>query len=142
MGRKVHIELNTTIEDDGQTEQNTLKEKGYFYQKGNIHVLTYDEKIDEAVIKTMITIQQDKVSIKRTGMLSMHQQFHKNQLTENVYQHPHGNIHMETYTKTIDYQALTATQTGQLQLRYHVKLNGQQERKHELRLWFTEEEAT
>ncbi|MFD1036893.1 DUF1934 domain-containing protein [Virgibacillus byunsanensis] len=131
----VQIELKTAIEDDGQLEHSTIKQSGNFYHKNNIDVLTFKEDMEGLIIRNMITIQKDKVSIKRTGSISMNQQFRVNQLTENVYQHPHGNIHMETFTKDMEY----LPDNGLLTVNYIVKLNGQEERKHQLVLSFTEE---
>lgn len=139
-GLKVELELHTTIDDDGQLEENTTAQSGLLYQSGNRHVLLFDEGLEDgSIVKNMITIQSDKVSIKRTGPITMHQQFYLNRITENVFQHPHGNLHMETTTTSIDYQPLSAYGNGILKLYYNVKLNGQNERKHTLTLSLKEE---
>ncbi|MUK89615.1 DUF1934 family protein [Ornithinibacillus sp. L9] len=142
MGRQVMVELRTTIDDNGHKEHNTSKQKGMLHQKQNMDVLTFEEKTeDQQMIKNLITIQQEKVSIKRSGAVSMHQQFHANQTTENVFKHPHGNIHMETFTDNISYHSTDNARSGQLTIDYKVKLNGQAERKHELMLTFNEEDT-
>jgi uncharacterized beta-barrel protein YwiB (DUF1934 family) len=115
---------------------------GVFQQKETLAVLTYKEEIEgHGTVNTLITIQSGKVSIKRKGAVSMHQKFRLQHPTENVYQHPHGNIHMETYTDQMTYIPPESEKSGRLRLEYNVKLNGQEERKHTLELVFTEEDA-
>ncbi|MFD2044386.1 DUF1934 domain-containing protein [Ornithinibacillus salinisoli] len=142
MNRQVMVELITTIDDNGHKEYSKTKQKGTYYQKNNLDVLTFEEQTeDERTIKNMITIQQGKVSIKRSGVVSMHQKFHTKQTTENVFRHPHGNIHMETFTDTIHSQPLGLSNAGRLKIDYTVKLNGQDERKHTLELTYDEEDS-
>lgn len=135
MEKQVRIQLQMEIEDDGLIEKSTSSQVGKYYQKGNVDVLTFEEKTeDNQSIKSLITIYPEKVNIKRTGYVTMNQQFRSESVTENVYKHPHGHIHMETYTKSIRYQALEGKEEGQLHIHYTVKLNGQDERNHSLRL--------
>jgi len=132
---KVTIKLNTTIDDQGEMEYNTVEESGQFFRRGEVDVLIYEEEIEEgAHIRNLITIKQDKVNIKRTGPITMNQQFLLNQKTETHYQHPHGQLHMETYTKSVTYESAATSCQGRLTISYTVKLNGMDERKHVLEL--------
>lgn len=140
VNKKVAIELRTTIDDNGQMEYNTINQRGNFYKRNELDVLTYEEKSDgQGVIKNLITIQADRVSIKRSGNVTMNQKFRTNHTTENVFQHPHGNIHMETYTTSISYKTSTYNDEGELAIFYTVRLNGQEERNHELVLTYKED---
>ena len=141
MERKVRIHLHTVIEDNGQKETNTSKQHGKYYRKDNMDVITFEEKTEDGhMIKGLITIQPEKVNIKRSGIVSMNQQFRQEKVTENVYTHPHGNIHMETFTKKIDYQAFEGHNEGLLKIDYTVKLNGQEERNHMIMLKIIKED--
>lgn len=141
--KQVSVELQTTIDDNGQKEYNTVKGKGHLYQNDNMDVLTYRETAEDGkAINNMISIHTNKVSVKRTGVVSMHQQFREQQTTENVFQHPHGNIHMETFTNAINYHVLSEQQNGLLTIDYIVKLNGQNERAHQLKLMIRHKEDT
>lgn len=132
--------LQMKITDDKETERTTTHYTGDFYHRENMDVITFQEKNDEDLsIKNLITIHNDKVSIKRTGDVTMHQQFRVKQTTENVFKHPHVNIHMETYTHKLGYQAPNDTDTGKLSIDFTVKLNGQEEREHQLTLLIKEE---
>ncbi|WP_077329390.1 DUF1934 domain-containing protein [Virgibacillus siamensis] len=140
--KSITIEMQTMIDNDGEMEYNTLNESGTYYEKGNRCILTYEETTDDgAAIKNLITINPDRVSIKRVGVVTMHQQFHTGQKTENVFQHPHGNIHMETYTDTIAFQSLTGERNGLLTIDYSVSLNGQEARTHKLEMTLKKEES-
>lgn len=141
-GRNVMIELSTSILDNGSQEESHMKHSGEFFQKGKLDVLRYVEQgEDGSSTKSLITIQPDKVSIKRTGNVTMNQQFQQGQITENMLKHPYGSMHMETSTQTISYQAPSEHSEGRLIIDYTVKLNGQDERSHEIKLTFTEEGA-
>ena len=137
--KDVSIRLKTIIADGKDQEVNELQVKGSFFQKGNLDVLNFTEKIETSEINTLITIQQGKIAIKRSGAVSMHQRFHLGQATETVYKHPHGNIHMETFTKQIHYRPLQSGIAALLALDYAVKLNGQDARNHRLELLFEED---
>ena len=143
MEKEVYIELHMTIDDDGQMEYNTIKSTGIYYQKGNLDVLRFEEAAeDDTQVNNFITIQQNKVNIKRSGHMTMNQQFRTEQITENVLKHPYGTMHMETDTKTITYQPLTDKDNGSLVMSYTVKINGQEKRKHELTLTYKQEDGT
>lgn len=138
--KNVELELHTTIDDHGQIETNTTKETGRLYVRENMDVLTYDDTLEDgSVVHNMLKIQSGRVSIKRSGTVSMHQQFDLSRMTENVFQHPHGNLHMLTTTRSIDYQPLNGSKRGLLKIYYTVQLNGQDERKHTLTLSLKEE---
>lgn len=140
--KKVSVELRTVIDDAGTKEYNTVNQTGNFFKKDKFDVLTYDEEVEQGPpVRNLITIYPDKVSIKRTGIVKMHQQFQVNQLTENLYKHPHGNIHMETFTNAINYQELTLEHHGFLAIDYTVRLNGQEDREHQLQLAIKEEDS-
>jgi uncharacterized beta-barrel protein YwiB (DUF1934 family) len=139
---KVDIILRTTITDQEETEKNELKHTGYFYRNDSFDVLKFDERLEEGVsVRNLITLQKEKVTIKRSGAVSMNQKFQENKITENVYHHPHGTMHMETFTNSIRYQLLDDANEGRLKIIYQVKLNGQANRKHELTLIFKEESS-
>ncbi|HEX6594776.1 MAG TPA: DUF1934 domain-containing protein [Bacillota bacterium] len=135
MSESIWIKLHTTIDDGGEKEYHVTTQSGIIYRRNNMHVLMFEEQLGhDETVKNLITIVPEKehVSIKRSGSVSMNQKFIKHQLTENVFQHPHGSFHMETFTKTMDYQ-LTASKS-KLNIEYTVKLNGQKERNHSLSL--------
>lgn len=136
--KEVTIHINTTIEDNGMMEHYETKARGRLFIRGNRHVLQFTTSELDEPTNNLYTIQEDAVSIKRSGAVDMFQKFLKNQITENVYKHPHGMIHMETMTDHLVH--LTSDKTGRLHITYEVKLNGQEKRNHSLQLVYKEEE--
>lgn len=135
---EVQLKLHTEIQELGEKAVTTVEEAGTFYQKGNTTVLKFTENQEEE-ISSLITIQPEKVSVKRTGAVDMHQIFKKKRLTENVYKHAYGTILMETYTDQILYQEPENGREGRLFISYTTKLNGEGNRRHRLTLTFKEE---
>ncbi|WP_152656903.1 DUF1934 domain-containing protein [Oceanobacillus sp. CFH 90083] len=135
---QVHITLKTVIDDLDSGEQETQEQSftGEWMKKGSIDVLKYEEVMEEAgKIQNIIMIRPERVSIKRTGAIQMNQQFQSGQKTENIYQHMHGNIHMETYSESITFTEDIMPRV--LEINYTMKLNEQMERKHQLKLQFS-----
>ena len=132
---RVAIELHSRIDDEGEIEESTTTTTGFLYSKGKMDVIKYTESLDEHdthMVHNLLTIHPEKVSIKRSGAMQMHQQFVCEKTTEGLLQHPHGSIHMETYTQSIHYQPWTHQGTGRLTINYLATLNGQDTRSHQL----------
>lgn len=132
---KVVIELHSRIDDHYEIEESTAKTSGVLYTKGQMNVVKYTEDLDEdgdLTVHNLLTIQPEKVSVKRSGAMQMHQQFVNGQTTECLLQHPHGSIHMETYTKSIHHQPIHQQGPGRLTIDYLVTLNGQETRNQQL----------
>ena len=139
--KKVKIDISTIIIDGEEKEHNAQQQSGELFLKDGKQVLTYEDKLEDgSLVKSLITIQKQKVTISRSGAIKMNQKFMAGQITENVYQHPHGKLHMETYTKTIGQTSSSDPIGGSVDIAYTVKLNGQDERNHTLRLAYNEEE--
>lgn len=139
--KSVIIELRSMIDDEGEKELHIVKQKGYYYKRKGIEVLTYQEDVeDNGVINNLITIADGKVNINRSGAFSVNQQFLLKRKSECLYQHPHGNIHMSISTQSITYDPLEKGKVGQLTIIYEAVLNGQIRRNHQLTLTFFEED--
>lgn len=138
--KNINIELRTVIDDGGEKELIIVKQKGQYFKRNDLEVLTYTERTDgEEDISNMISIHPDKINIKRTGAVSMNQIFLKGRVTESLYQHSHGNIHMEIDTVSMSYESIDKTGRGQVIIAYQAMLNGTEKRDHYLTLTFMEE---
>ncbi|MDC3416799.1 DUF1934 domain-containing protein [Aquibacillus salsiterrae] len=134
----VMIKMITEIRELGQLAKTVIEEEGIYIYRGNTSVLKFTEHQDgEEDVNALITIKPDKVSIKRTGAVDMHQVFRKKERTENVYRHAYGSIHIETHTDEITYQQLEQGK-GKLFISYTTKLNGEGNRRHRLTITFKE----
>lgn len=135
----VSIQLQTTIDDHQGKEHVTTKQKGEYFQKDGVDILIYEEQTAHGIIRNFITIRPNRVNIKRSGIISMNQQFHLNQKTETYYEHPYGRFHMETFTGKITNQSMTEYEQGKLTIDYVVTLNETEQRKHLLELIYDKE---
>lgn len=104
MKRNVYIQLDTKIEEQGQqTDSITQGYRGIAYRKGKLDVLLFtDEQNEFGSIRNFITIQKDKMAVKRSGAVSMQQIFLVGQKTECMYHHPYGRFLFEIVTERID----------------------------------------
>lgn len=129
----VAITMTMEIWDGDEKDITRVETNGQLLHKGNRTVLTFSEKNENnEQTDSLITIYPGRVSIKRSGAVSMLQKFREHQLTENVYRHQFGTIHMETNTEHISYQKQSEDNPGKLFIRYTTSLNGDTPRKHRL----------
>ncbi|WP_277679675.1 DUF1934 domain-containing protein [Gracilibacillus dipsosauri] len=137
----VSITMTMEIIDDDNKEITVTEEKGLLMEKNQMTVLTFSEQNEyNERTDSFITIQPDKVSVKRSGAVSMHQKFTEKQRTENVYRHQFGTMHMETMTEQIQYQQLEKKRNGKLFISYTTSLNGADPRRHRLTIQFSQED--
>lgn len=140
--KAVSIELRTVIDDQGEKELSIIKQKGDYTKKNHIEVITFEDDVEDiGKIKNLITIQPGKVNIKRSGAISMNQQFLKNKITECLYRHPYGKFHLEVNTLEMKSQPLVTGGVGQVVIEYEGILNGDHTRHHLLTLTYLEEES-
>ncbi|MFD1020049.1 DUF1934 domain-containing protein [Thalassobacillus hwangdonensis] len=136
----VAIKLVTEIRDGGRKESTVMEEFGNLYERGNTQVLKFTEhQEDREDIQTMVTIQPEKISIKRSGAVQMHQIFRKKLSTESNYHHEYGVFHMDTFTDQIEYQSLSEGNKGRLFISYQLTLNQEMTQRHRLTLTFKKE---
>lgn len=135
----VRIEMNTVIRDDDTMDHIKNTFKGTVTKNDRMTVITYREQLErDQYVDTLMTITDEKVNVKRSGAVSMNQSFIEQALTECLYTHPHGKMHMETFTTSSKH--ITSDVGGKVALVYEVKLNGQEFRQHELELTYEKEE--
>lgn len=139
--KQVIVKLQTIIDDKGQQEVSTTKQRGTILRRKARDILFFDERTKEGLkVNNFITLQPHKVSIKRSGQISMYQQFMVNQRDETIYEHPLGTLHMETFTKRLNYKRLDTPYSAKLTIDYNVSLNGQPSRRHQLVLIYEEDQ--
>lgn len=131
----VFVILDTSITEDGDTQKETVRATGEIIGLGMKRMIKFTEINDQnESIDTVMMLSEDKVTLKRTGAITMSQQFIENQKTESHYQHPLMRLRIETYTETIDYDYRENRSALTLQMRYRTVINGEGERMHTLKL--------
>ncbi|UOQ50225.1 DUF1934 domain-containing protein [Gracilibacillus caseinilyticus] len=137
---QVAIKMTMEIFDTGQKDVTVVEETGLFFENEGKTVLKFSElNENKEQTNSLITIHPDKVSVKRSGAVTMLQQFQRKQKTENVYRHQFGTIHMETETDQILYHPPEAQKSGKLFISYQTSLNGEPPRRHRLTITMKKE---
>lgn len=122
-------------------EETVERAIAHYTRRGTLEVLTYDEEIDRiGTVRHFITIQPTKVNVKRSGDITMNQQFQTNRITETLYHHPYGTFNMEVDTMKIEHQPLIEGETeGKVAIDYVTIIDQQTKQEHHLVLTYMEE---
>ena len=138
---RVDIEVNTEIIDENGEETIQKQEKGIYSNKNDLHVIKYDEQMDDfGKVKTTLIIQQEKIVLKREGTLKLHQIFRIGNKTEALYTHPYGSFRLETSTHRMEFYKGMNKRSGRVFIDYDVVINDQEPRRHTLQVKFQEED--
>ena len=138
---RVDIEVNTEIIDENGEETIQKQEKGIYSHKNDLHVIKYDEQMDDfGKVKTPLIIQQEKIVLKREGTLKLHQIFRIGNKTEALYTHPYGSFRLETSTHRMEFYKGMNKRSGRVFIDYDVVINDQEPRRHTLQVKFQEED--
>ncbi len=143
MANQIDVDIQIDVEIFDETGKETIrkKEKGVYLHKNNIHVIKYDEQMDDfGPVKTTLMIQKNKIVLKREGIVKLHQTFRIGKKTEALYTHPYGQFRMETVTRRIEFFKGINLKSGRFFADYDVRLNDQDARRHTLQVKFQEEE--
>src|SRR5699024_6603732 len=79
-------------------------------------IIEYNKNIEKIYNKK--SNHTNKINIKKSDTITMNKIFIKGRITEILYQHPHGNIHMNINTVTISYESIDETGQGQVIIAY------------------------
>ena len=138
---RVDLGVNTEIIDENGEETIQKQEKGIYSHKNDLHVIKYDEQMDDfGKVKTTLIIQQEKIVLKREGTLKLHQIFRIGNKTEALYTHPYGSFRLETSTHRMEFYKGMNKRSGRVFIDYDVVINDQEPRRHTLQVKFQEED--
>ncbi len=140
MKKQVAVTLRTLIDDEGEKELSVVKQQGIYYRKKDLEVITFTEQHGETgEVRNIISIHPDMVTVKRSGAITMNQQFKEKKKSECLYRHPYGRFYLELYTKKIEMKPMTKGQDGEVNVEYDAYIDGQSPRHHHLTLTYMEE---
>lgn len=96
--------------------------EGVKYEKDGHLVLEYEESELDGMkgTKTSITLDQNRITMERLGLLSTQFVFEKGRKFEGSYDTPFGNIKMELFPTRISYDC--SDHSGNLELEYELSL--------------------
>lgn len=136
----IDVELRTVIDRNGDKEMSIIKQPAEYMRKHSIEIITFTEKREDiGSIRNYITIQDERVTIKRSGAISINQQFEVGKRSESLYRHPYGSLHFDIRTKTLHIKRLSEGEPGEIVITYDATINGIEEQAHHLTLTYTEE---
>lgn len=127
---RVYLVVRASI--DGEVTEHVYDAS--YASNGSVDVLIYEEDLQElGNVRNFITIQPDKVNMKRSGGIVMNQQFLAGKRTESVYHHPFGSIHLEITTKDIRIGKRS------VDVFYDSVMNGTEKQSHHLQFRYMKE---
>lgn len=97
------IILQTKVHLNDEPEIYELIVFGEVVQKGKSIYFRYPEQTPEGEIKNIVKFDGKSVSVIRTGVVKMRQNFIKGQETTCILESPMGNIHLSMKTNSISY---------------------------------------
>lgn len=141
MRRKpIEVELRTVIDRNGEKEMSIIKQTGEYVRKNDIEIITFVENRDDiGNVRNYITIQNNKVTIRRSGAISMSHQFEVGKKSESLYRHPYGSLHFMITTKSLKCTQLKRGKKGEIIIIYDALINGIEDQEHHLTLTYMEE---
>jgi uncharacterized beta-barrel protein YwiB (DUF1934 family) len=86
---------------DGQAKQVSVEYCGTFYQKNGKYYIFYTETEEGASVRTMVTIDGDRVSVKRSGDISSKMIYAPGLEHSFVYSMPYGAMPIRLKTDTV-----------------------------------------
>ncbi|NLI68955.1 MAG: DUF1934 domain-containing protein [Bacilli bacterium] len=138
--KRIEIELRTVIDRNGDKEMTIVKQSGDYMRKNEIEIITFIEnREDIGKIRNYITIQKHKVTIRRSGAISMSHHFEVGKKSESLYRHPYGALHFLITTKSLDCTPLSKDGHGDVVIVYDAVINGIEQQEHHLTLTYMEE---
>lgn len=139
MDKKVIVSIKGNQKmPNGEDNKIELITEGRLYKKGNSYYLEYEETILSGMndTKTLIAVEDDKVSLERIGSYSSQFIFEKGKRFINCYKTPFGELQMGVFPLKVD---LNMSDTnGNLNLKYELDVAGKYMSLNELSLTYYE----
>ncbi|MCM3006607.1 DUF1934 domain-containing protein [Priestia koreensis] len=136
--REVQVHVVTDIRDGQRKETNSFKANGHLHEKDGVVYLTYEEKLEDGNVSTIVKAKPDEVIIMRSGLFKMRQVFRKQEQVEGSYASPYGPLQMSTLTYNIENKKMNTK--GRLFLSYDLYLQGEKAGRYALTITFKEEQ--
>lgn len=124
MKKDVIIKINSSQEyDNEENDEISFVTQGRFYKKKNNYYIKYDESslYEGEGTKTTLKIENDMVTLMRTGAFSTHMFFKENEHHVGLYQTVAGPYTLGVKTKNV--KNAIHDDGGTLELLYEVELN-------------------
>lgn len=132
----VHVQLTTTIEQDGQKERFDFDEDGEFIELNSAYYLRYQEHQQGQITPVQLRLANDAVHLRRRGVRETNFTFQLGQTTKARYQTEYGIIGMNVTTKRLSINFDPTKVRGTVDLQYQLLANEQLIGTYQLQLQF------
>ena len=122
MVRKVLLTIKGTQVDSGETEAVEFVTEGRLYKNADGYRLEYDETelSGEDGVTTQLLLEDNSVTLSRSGADGTQMVFTENQLFESNYSTPHGTMRMSVFALHVD--SRISDKSGSVNLEYELNL--------------------
>lgn len=124
---------------NGEDNKIEMVTEGRLYKKGDFYYLEYEETILSGMkdTKTLIAVEDKKVSLERIGSYSSQFIFEKGKRFVNCYRTPFGELQMGVFPLKVDFNMEDTK--GKLDLKYELDVAGKYLSLNELSLTYYED---
>lgn len=124
---------------NGEDNKIEMVTEGRLYKKGGFYYLEYEETILSGMkdTKTLIAVEDKKVSLERIGSYSSQFIFEKGKRFVNCYRTPFGELQMGVFPLKVDFNMEDTK--GKLDLKYELDVAGKYLSLNELSLTYYED---
>lgn len=138
-GKRVFLSIKgSQVNPEGEDNTIDLITEGTLYKKGSAYYIEYEESVISGLegTKTLIMVEDDRISLERTGAHESHFVFEKGRKFVNYYETPFGNLQMGIYPTKID--SKMDDKEGKLDLKYQLDISGKYAGSNELMVSYQE----
>lgn len=132
----VHIQLTTTMEQDGQRDKYTFDEQGQFIELNGKYYLRYQEHQNGQTTPVQFRLATDLVHLRRSGVRETDFEFQRDRATKTRYRTEYGIIAMTVTTNRLNVEFDPEDVNGSLGLEYQLTANGQLIGTYQVQLQF------
>lgn len=132
----VHIQLTTSMEQDGQRDQYTFDEQGQFVEISGKYYLRYQEHQGGTVTPVQFRLSDNAVHLRRSGVRETNFEFQLEQPTKTRYRTEYGIIGMMVTTNRLNVEFDPEDVNGTIDLEYQLTANEQLIGTYQVQLQF------
>ncbi|WP_338146924.1 DUF1934 domain-containing protein [Limosilactobacillus agrestimuris] len=132
----VHVQLTTTMEQDGQRDQYRFDEEGQFVELNGKYYLRYQEHQDGTVTPVQFRLDTDQLHLRRSGVRETDFEFQLAEPTKTRYRTEYGIIGMMVTTNRLEVEFDPQNVNGSIDLEYQLTANDQLIGTYQVQLQF------
>ncbi|WP_308184718.1 DUF1934 domain-containing protein [Limosilactobacillus fastidiosus] len=132
----VHVQLTTTMEQDGQRDQYHFDEEGQFVELNGKYYLRYQEHQDGTITPVQFRLGTEQLHLRRSGVHETNFKFQLVEPTKTHYRTEYGIIGMMVTTNRLEVEFDPKNVNGSIDLEYQLTANDQLIGTYQVQLQF------